>query len=181
MDWYENRLKDNFDIKLRGRLGEGCTDPQEIRILNRVEAVSSAGLTYEADPRHTDLLISSLKFTSANSKSTPGVKPHNRDELAVKVNEPDSTALDDYPNRDATVAAICDAGPVGCEKCFEHSQTYIADGGPVHSSDEGLSPQNMFNDTWIKKGQCGIWTRTYIQHRQHLDALQNKIWSDKAE
>ena len=30
LDWYENRLKDNFDIQLRGRLGEGCTGPQEI-------------------------------------------------------------------------------------------------------------------------------------------------------
>ena len=45
LDWYENRLKDNFEIKLRGRLGEGCTGPQEIRIMNIVVAVSSAGLT----------------------------------------------------------------------------------------------------------------------------------------
>ena len=30
LDWYENRLKDNFEMKVRGRLGEGCTGPQEI-------------------------------------------------------------------------------------------------------------------------------------------------------
>ena len=118
LDWNENRLKDNFEIKPRGRLGEGCTSPQEIGIFNRVVAVTSAGLTYEADPSHTDLLVSSLNLTSANSSSTPGVKPHDRDDLAVEVNEPDSTALDDYSNPDATIASICAAGPVGCEKRF---------------------------------------------------------------
>ena len=25
LDWYEKRLKDNFELKLRGRFGEGCT------------------------------------------------------------------------------------------------------------------------------------------------------------
>ena len=85
-------------------------------MLNRVVAVSSAELTYEADPRHTDLLMNPLNLTSANSSSSPEVKPHDRDDLAVKVNEPDSTALDDYSDPDATIAAICAAGPVGCEK-----------------------------------------------------------------
>ena len=28
LDWYENRLKDNFEIQIRGRLSEGCTGPQ---------------------------------------------------------------------------------------------------------------------------------------------------------
>ena len=60
LDWYENRLKANLEMKLRRRLGEGCTGPQKIIIINRVVAVSSAGLTYEADPRHTDILMSSL-------------------------------------------------------------------------------------------------------------------------
>ena len=92
---------------------------RDIIVLNRVVAVSSAGLTYDADPRHTDLLMSSLNLTSANSSSTPGLKPHDRDDLAVKVNEPDSTALDDYSNPDATIAAICAAGLVGCEKRLE--------------------------------------------------------------
>ena len=30
LDWCEKRLKDNFEIQIRGRLGEGCTVPQEI-------------------------------------------------------------------------------------------------------------------------------------------------------
>jgi hypothetical protein len=47
------------------------------------------------------------------------VKPHDRDGLAVKTNEPESTALDDYSDPDATIAAICAAGPAECEKRFE--------------------------------------------------------------
>ena len=169
LDWYEKHLKDHFEIQLRGRLGEGCTGSQEIMIFNRIVAVTSAGLTNEADPRHTDLLMSSLDLTPANSSSTPGVKPHDRDDLAVKVNKPDSTAHDDYSNPDATIAAICAAGPVGCEKGLEPHQKDIADGAPVHSSDEGLPPQNTFNDTWMQHGTCGVWTRQHTKFRRRLE------------
>ena len=79
-------------------------------------------MTYEADPRHTDLLMSSLNLTSANSSSTSGANPHDRDDLPVKVNKPDSTALDDYSDQNATIAAICAAGPVGREKRLETRQ-----------------------------------------------------------
>ena len=70
--------------------------PQEIRILNRIVSVNEQGLTYEADPRHTDLLMSSLDRTEANSSGTPGVKPTDRNDLADKVDEPSNTKLDDY-------------------------------------------------------------------------------------
>ena len=76
--------------------------------------------------------------------------------MAVEVNDPDSTALDDYSNPDATIAAICAAGPVGCEHRFETRKTKTNDRGPVHSSDEGLSPQTLFNDTRIRKSQYGV-------------------------
>ena len=47
LDWYEQALQE-FQIKLRGRLGEGCPGPKGIRILNRIVSVDSNGLTYEA-------------------------------------------------------------------------------------------------------------------------------------
>ena len=66
------------------------------------------GLTYEADPRHCDLLMSSLNLTEANSVSSPGVKPSDRDDMAVKVNEIDVATLS-HENPDAAIAAIlCD-------------------------------------------------------------------------
>ena len=60
IDWFERTLQESFEIKIRGRLGEGCSGPQEIRILNRVVSITPEGLTYEADPRHCDTLMSSL-------------------------------------------------------------------------------------------------------------------------
>ncbi len=80
--------------------------PQEIRILNKIVSVNEHGLTYEADPRHTDLLMSSLDLTEANSSSTPGVKPTDRDDLADKVDEPSNTKLDDYSDPNAVIASI---------------------------------------------------------------------------
>ena len=79
LDWFEAGLQKYFEIKIRGRLGEGCPEPQEIRILNRVVTVNSAGLTYEADPRHCDLLMSSLELSENSKAATPGVKPTDRD------------------------------------------------------------------------------------------------------
>ena len=56
LTWYEEELQKSFEVKIRGRLGEGCPGPQEIRILNRVVTIDEHGLQYEADPRHCDLL-----------------------------------------------------------------------------------------------------------------------------
>lgn len=47
------------------------------------------GFTYEANPRHTDLFLSSLNLDESSGAVTPGVKPTDRDEHAIKSNEPD--------------------------------------------------------------------------------------------
>ena len=62
-----------FEIKTRGRLGEGTADT-EIRILNRVSRITSQGVSYEADPRHHELLQRSLGLEGSTPVSTPGVK-----------------------------------------------------------------------------------------------------------
>ena len=97
---YKSRLRSSF-----GRLGNGCHGPQEIRFLNRVVSVESNGLTYEADLRHCDLLMSSLNLNSSNSLATPGVNPHDWDGLAIEENEPE-TPLPDYSDPDGAIAAI---------------------------------------------------------------------------
>ena len=52
LEWYEAKLAESFELKIRGRLGEGCTGPQQIRILNRIVTLDDTGPTYETDPRH---------------------------------------------------------------------------------------------------------------------------------
>ena len=65
MDWYEGELKKSFEIKVRGRLGLGCTGPQEIKILNRIVRWTTEGLEYEADPRHVEIMLAQLELADA--------------------------------------------------------------------------------------------------------------------
>ena len=106
LDWYEDQLKQCFEIKIRGRLGEGCPGAQQIQILNRKVTLTSGGLPYEADPRHIHLLMSSLSLTQANAASSPGVTPKDRDDTASKHDE--SADLSRLSPRDA-IASICKA------------------------------------------------------------------------
>ena len=87
LDWMEEELARHFELKIRGRLGENCTGPQQIRILNRIVTLTEEGLIYEADPRHVDLLSQSLGLTASNSVLTPGVKEPTPDYDALKEDE----------------------------------------------------------------------------------------------
>ena len=42
-----------------------------MRVLNRIVELHPKGLTYETDPRHVDIVASSLRLTSANSVGDP--------------------------------------------------------------------------------------------------------------
>ena len=157
MDWYEGELKKSFEIKIRGRLGLGCPGPQEIKILNRIVSVDESGLTYEADPRHTDLLMSSLNLSSANASATPGVKPTDRDEFAIKSDE-GCNSLDP----DAVIAAICRGGPLpgnGVNEpdadgtCTESNERYLD-----HTMPAGLPTENksIYLDSTASVGSTGV-------------------------
>ena len=91
--------------------------------------------------------MSSLELTSANASATPGVKPHDRDEFAMKENE------DDYSNPDAVIAAICRPDTSMCE-------THGLNGGisicsTTHSHpDHGVPKPNIECDDWlIRRGE----------------------------
>ena len=99
-DWYGETLGEPFGIILSGHLGKRCIGASETRILNRVVFADSSGPTYEADPRQRNLLVSSLKPNPSNSYATPGVRPNDRDEFAIKKNEPSEAPLPDYSDTD---------------------------------------------------------------------------------
>ena len=46
-----------------------------MRVLNRIVRITDGGLLYEADPRHAEMLIKSLKLEDAKSVVTSGIKP----------------------------------------------------------------------------------------------------------
>ena len=80
LDKLEEGLKTKFEIKIRGRMGEHH-ECKEMRILNRVVTLTESGLTYEADPRHVELLAKSLGLEDCKPVATPGIKRSFEDEV----------------------------------------------------------------------------------------------------
>ena len=97
-------------------------------------AVTDRGLTYEADPRHSDRLMSLMDLTEANSSGTLGVKPTDRDDRADKTDEPLNTKLHDadFSDPNAVIAAILsDAN--GPARCAKRQQPYLPNCGQSQS------------------------------------------------
>ena len=75
LDWFENKIKLEFEVKVRGRLGPGEEDTRSIRILNRIIEWSNDGIWYEADQRHAEIIVKELDLESGKAKSdVPGEK-----------------------------------------------------------------------------------------------------------
>ena len=56
------------------RIGRDPEDSKEKRILNRIPRLTEAGLRFEADPRHGELLARSLGIETSPGVAAPGVK-----------------------------------------------------------------------------------------------------------
>ena len=74
LDWITNRMAEEFEVKVRGRLGPEPKDGKEIIILNRIVKWTSKGIKYEADPRHAELIVDMLGLKNCSPVTTPGVK-----------------------------------------------------------------------------------------------------------
>ena len=56
-------------------LGPEQSQMREVRILNRIVTWNGAkGLTYEADPRHVEIVVEQLKLAEAKPVTTPGTR-----------------------------------------------------------------------------------------------------------
>ena len=71
---------------------------QELRILNRVISWTGSGVTYEADPRHAELLIQELQLDGAKGVTTPG----SRDDVTKAMAENEETNNEPLPAAQAT-------------------------------------------------------------------------------
>ena len=71
LEWIEQEMQKPFLVKVAGRLGPEEQN-RELRILNRVVRWGDEGLSYEADPRHAELLLAGL-LGDAKPVTTPGV------------------------------------------------------------------------------------------------------------
>ncbi len=73
LDWFENKIKEEFEVTVRGRLGPGEEDMKAIRILNRIVEWTEEGLRYEADQRHAEIIVKELELEGVKVRTeVPG-------------------------------------------------------------------------------------------------------------
>ncbi|CAE8634939.1 unnamed protein product [Polarella glacialis] len=74
LNWIQSALALKFEIKVRGLLGGGAGDVQEMHILKHAVQWTKHGITYEADQRHAELIIKEFGLATANSVVAAGEK-----------------------------------------------------------------------------------------------------------
>ena len=76
--WMQNKLDAKYQVKTQ-LLGPGKGQCQQLKILNGVVTLhGQRGITYEADPRHVELVIEQLILKDAKTVSTPGTREEGR-------------------------------------------------------------------------------------------------------
>ena len=79
-------MHERFLMKVVGKLGPGEEDTQELRVLNRVLRWTEKGVTYEADPRHAEILVAGL-LGGSRPVTTPGTAAMKSSAEGEKDNE----------------------------------------------------------------------------------------------
>jgi len=75
LDWLETEIKKRYECTVQPRLGPGPSDAKTGLVLNRVIHWNESSLSYEADPRQLERLVTECGLDGAKSVSTPGAKP----------------------------------------------------------------------------------------------------------
>ena len=74
VNWYRDVVTGQFEAKVKRRIGPGKKDEKSMRCLNRMTHWTDAGIEYEADHRHAEIIATELRLgTGSNSVITPGV------------------------------------------------------------------------------------------------------------
>ena len=74
LEWLKTSLEAKYQIKTQW-LGQGEKYSKEVKILKGIVGWDGVnGITFEADPRHAEIIINQLKIQDAKAVSTPGTK-----------------------------------------------------------------------------------------------------------
>ena len=79
LDWLEKSLGEKYEIQTQ-RIGVGPGRDLEGKILNRIVRWTPNGYELEADPRHAELIVKTLKVESMKPLGTPGVEGKEEDD-----------------------------------------------------------------------------------------------------
>ena len=74
IDWFEDSMRQFYELTTQPRLGPGHEDAKEAIVLNRVVRWTTEGIEYEADPRQVEKLIIECGLQGTNPVATPGVR-----------------------------------------------------------------------------------------------------------
>ena len=74
-------MKDNYEVKVRGRLGVDESDLKEIEVQGRKIKVCEWGWSWEADSRHWRLV---LEYFGFNGKRRPSRRAETRRTTSVR-------------------------------------------------------------------------------------------------
>ena len=84
--WLKAQLEKNYQVKIQ-MLGPEDDQLKQVKILNRIVTWDEKrGLSYEADPRHVEIIKQQLTLEEAKAVSTPGTKEEDR--IAADQDEP---------------------------------------------------------------------------------------------
>ena len=142
LEWLHQALARTALLKRVGVLGLDAAggDSHEIRVLNRVLRVSAAGVRYEADPRHAEILAALLP-PATHSLSTPGV----RETFGVPAAGPDPQVF--------SLDGAC--GPHGAGWSFEEEEEQEGEGQKAAAQEEGGAPAARAQDAESEKQRRG--------------------------
>ena len=77
--WIRGLMESWFEIKVRGVLGPDPGDQKEVTILGRKVVWGEGGITYEADPKHRELILECFGFArGANNPNTTATRRSTR-------------------------------------------------------------------------------------------------------
>ena len=86
LEWLRDQLSSQFDIKTT-IIGPGCNQEKEMKILNRVVRFEDHTIVYEADQRHAEIMVETLKLGDCNPLATPAEDRGNDEEQGPECNE----------------------------------------------------------------------------------------------
>jgi hypothetical protein len=92
LEWLEKVLTKAYEVKVDTLGPDPRRHKQEVRVLNSVLCWENGGITYEADPRHAEMVIRDLGLENAKPVNTPGTREEAN--KALLENGQDFTMLD---------------------------------------------------------------------------------------
>ena len=73
LKWMQSSLEQKYELTVK-TLGPDAGQDKEVRVLNRILRWTTAGVEYEADPRHVEIILKQLNIEACKPVITPGTK-----------------------------------------------------------------------------------------------------------